>query len=249
MGSLIPKPEVNDFWDSVDQVLHILGIHCGLPRGAGEVHITTRLESLAGLLQKMNPETSDERQLNQVTDVDGEVWKIQRCWTTKRPWKGELGLVVVARNERTRRLRTVFVPRKPWVRRYGFFTATLAMRTQYTFLEAELKARSRLFEALSESQRRSYTIADTVAEKGRSGIVYLLRKDRPTLAIRIDADEVETVLCALCLHPTGYYTDTWAGVTPPSDEILTHLLMIRSSEYFYWRKANQIPLERENSGI
>jgi galactose-1-phosphate uridylyltransferase len=36
----------------------------------------------------------------------------------------------------------------------------------------------------------------------------LFRKGLPTIALRQDK-EVNYALCALCLHPIGYYGDTW----------------------------------------
>jgi hypothetical protein len=52
----------------------------------------------------------------------------------------------------------------------------------------------------------------------RSGVTYLFRRGRPTIALRQD-EEVNYALCALCLHPIGYYGDTWAGVMCPTDEV------------------------------
>ena len=56
-------------------------------------------------------------------------------------------------------------------------------------------------------------------------------------------------LCALCLHPIGYYGDTWAGVMCPTDEVIAHLLMMRGSEEKFWANANQHPLERPAAGV
>ena len=80
----------------------------------------------------------------------------------------------------------------------------------------------------------------------------MLRKGRPTIAIRIHEDEWSwwmDILCALCMHPLGFYEGTWAGVMAPSDEVLAHLLHIRADEHYFWRKANQIPLDEIESGI
>ena len=64
-------------------------------------------------------------------------------------------------------------------------------------------------------------------------MIYLFRKGRPTIALRQDED-VNYALCALCLHPIGYYGDTWAGVMCPTDEVIAHLLMMRGSEEKFW---------------
>jgi len=56
-------------------------------------------------------------------------------------------------------------------------------------------------------------------------------------------------LCALCLHPIGYYGDTWAGVMCPTDEVIAHLLMMRGSEEKFWANANQHPIDHPAAGV
>ena len=112
-------------------------------------------------------------------------------------------------------------------------------RDLYSFAQAECIARERLMSKLSETQCHSYVVNDAFTEIGVSGVRYLIRKNRPTLAFRYSEEfDWSRPLCALCLHPLGYYKGTWAGVMPPSDEMLTHLLYIRSDEHFFWKKAN-----------
>lgn len=81
------------------------------------------------------------------------------------------------------------------------------------------------------------------SEKGKSGVMYVIRKNRPTIAIG------SRVLCALCLHPLGYYEGTWTGSLCPTDEVIAHLLFIRGDEHTFWKKANHIPLYETNSGV
>jgi|GEM_PF-4166381 hypothetical protein len=76
----------------------------------------------------------------------------------------------------------------------------------------------------------------------------LFRKGRPTIALRQD-EEVNYALCALCLHPIGYYGDTWAGVMCPTDEVIAHLLLMRGSEEKFWANANQHPLDHPAAGL
>ena len=47
------------------------------------------------------------------------------------------------------------------------------------------------------------------------------------------------VVAVLCLHPIGYYENTWAGCLVPSDDVIAHLTMMRADEAHYWSKANQ----------
>ncbi len=62
-------------------------------------------------------------------------------------------------------------------------------------------------------------------------------------------EEGSSVLCALCLHPIGYYGDTWAGVMCPTDEVILYLLMKRGSEEKYWANANQHPVGHSAAGF
>ena len=82
----------------------------------------------------------------------------------------------------------------------------------------------------------------------RSGLTYLFRKGRPTIALRRD-EHFSYALCALCLNPIGYHGDTWAGVMCPTDEVIAHLLMMRGSEEKYWANANQHPIDRPAAGV
>jgi len=228
-----------------------LGIHCGLPQGIGETHITTTYEPLAQLLKDLNPKTGKEVRLESVIDSTGNAWEIGNHWKVSRPWKGRFGRVVILKRHEGEKLkcRLEFLPKHPSHARLDIIMGTLVCRTEYTLGESEQQAQKRLFRELNDNQRRQYITSDGFAETGRSGVMYVIRKSRPTIAIRKNADDGGAALCALCLHPVAYYTATWAGVLPPSDEALTHLLMIRQSEHFYWRKANQIPLDEETSGV
>lgn len=248
MAELSPSPDETKFWETLDSIMQRQGIHCGMPLGIFEQHITTSFKPLAAMLAVMNPKTKEEEALEQVVDEAGVSWKIHRTWETSRQWKGWFGTVVVLRNNETGKFQKVFLPRNKWLERYNLLANTLVCRARYTMPAAEVQAQRRLFEALSKEQRETYIVTDAVVEKGRSGLRYLIRKNRPTLAVR-EIAEVGRVLCALCLHPAAYYTETWAGVMPPSDEVLAHLLMIRGDEHFYWRQANQIPPGEETSGI
>ena len=47
------------------------------------------------------------------------------------------------------------------------------------------------------------------------------------------------ILCAMCLHPIGYYAGSWAGAMCPTDDVLAHLMLMRGDEKMFWRRANQ----------
>lgn len=82
----------------------------------------------------------------------------------------------------------------------------------------------------------------------RSKVTYMFRRLRPTLALSGSTGDVR-VLCALCLHPIGYYNGTWAGCMVPTDEVVAHLLLMRGDEPDFWRQANQHPAWRAEAGL
>jgi len=116
-------------------------------------------------------------------------------------------------------------------------------------VEAEKKAQEKLASLIPAEAFELYVLTGHFSEiSKRSGLTYLFRKGRPTIALRQD-EEVNYELCALCLHPIGYYGDTWAGVMCPTDEVIAHLLMMRGSEEKFWANANQHPLDRPAAGL
>ena len=84
----------------------------------------------------------------------------------------------------------------------------------------------------------------------RSGVTYLFRKLRPTVALRPcrDGDGMR-VLAALCLHPIGYYDGSWAGAMCPTDDVVAHLMLMRGDEVMFWRRSNQHPADRPEAGL
>ena len=108
-----------------------------------------------------------------------------------------------------------------------------------TYVSAERKAQKKLRTLLSEEQYQRYFVSDMFLEKGKSGVSYLIRKSRPSIAFR-DGDP----LCCLCLHPMGYYLGTWAGALCPTDDVIAHLILIRSDEHFFWKRANHIKFDK-----
>jgi hypothetical protein len=116
-------------------------------------------------------------------------------------------------------------------------------------VEAEQKAQKKLASLISKDLFELYLLTGHLGEiSKRSRVTYLFRKGRPTIALRQD-EAGTTVLCALCLHPIGYYGSTWAGVMCPTDEVIAHLLMMRGSEEKYWANANQHPLDHPAAGV
>jgi len=116
-------------------------------------------------------------------------------------------------------------------------------------VEAEQKAQRKLESLIPAESYELYMLTGHFPELSkRSQVTYLFRKGRPTIALRQN-EEGASVLCALCLHPIGYYDKTWAGVMCPTDEVIAHLLMMRGSEEKFWANANQHSVEHPAAGI
>lgn len=125
---------------------------------------------------------------------------------------------------------------------------TFALRTigasEAWSLEAEANAMDKLFGLLSAQQTRHYLMTGSFLETSkRSGVTYLFRRLRPTVAMtsrnRDARNDSMRCLAVLCLHPVGYYRNTWAGCMTPSDDVIAHLLLMRGDEAGFWRQANQ----------
>lgn len=116
-------------------------------------------------------------------------------------------------------------------------------------LEAERKAILKLGEMIRNHMFLSYMLTGQFLETSkRSGLTYMFRKLRPTVVMSPKTGEMR-ILCALCLHPIGYYEGTWAGCMTPTDEVIAHLCMMRGDEPKYWANANQHPADRPEAGI
>ena len=84
----------------------------------------------------------------------------------------------------------------------------------------------------------------------RSGITYLFRRLKPTVAIDARPGRSGTrILACLCLHPIGYYSQTWAGAMCPTDDVVAHLTLMRGDEHLFWKRSNQIPPSRPEAGL
>ncbi len=118
-------------------------------------------------------------------------------------------------------------------------------------VNAELRAVHKLRTLLSPHAFDQYLLTGSFLETSkRSGVTYLFRKLRPTIAQRSDPESQRVLfLAALCLHSIGYYERSWAGVLVPTDCVISHLLLMRGDERGYWAKANHHPLHAPEAGI
>lgn len=116
-------------------------------------------------------------------------------------------------------------------------------------IDAEYRAMSKLRELITDQAWKCYFTTGTFLESSkRSGVTYLFRRLRPTLAIGMRG-AAPTILAGLCLHPLAYYEGSWAGAMVPSDDVVSHLMLMRADEHRYWRMANQHPAWTVSSGL
>lgn len=112
-------------------------------------------------------------------------------------------------------------------------------------LSAEYKARDKLRDMIGEHHWRQYELSGQFLEYSkRSRLTYVFRKGRPTIALSDRqkwgsySDNVR-IIAVLCLHPIGYYDQSWAGCLTPTDDVIAHLTWMRGDEAGFWRYANQ----------
>lgn len=116
-------------------------------------------------------------------------------------------------------------------------------------IEQEGTAIRLLGQHVKHRQFKQYMLTGQFLERSeRSGVVYMFRKLRPTIAMATKGDRVR-ILCALCMHPIAYYADSWAGAMTPTDDVIAHLMLMRGDEKMFWRRCNQHAPWRPEAGI
>lgn len=124
-------------------------------------------------------------------------------------------------------------------------------------IEQEGKALELLASMLRHHQFKQYLMTGMFFETSRrSGTMYLFRRLKPTVALspgpnrdwQENAANVH-ILAALCMHPIGYYADSWAGAMCPTDDVIAHLALMRGDEHMFWKRCNQHPPYRPEAGL
>ena len=132
----------------------------------------------------------------------------------------------------------------------GYALSTLNCQEAWG-IKQEANAVDTLASLVSHRQFKQYLLTGMFVETSkRSGVAYLFRRLRPTVAIRCDESTNRTrILCALCMHPIAYYADSWAGAMCPTDDLIAHLMLMRADEPMFWRRSNQHSPHRPESGL
>jgi hypothetical protein len=122
-------------------------------------------------------------------------------------------------------------------------------------IEQEARAIRLLARLLPHHAFKKYMLTGMFIERSpRSGLVYMFRRLKPTVAISFrnkqgEEDGGTRILAALCMHPIAYYDGTWAGAMCPTDDVIAHLMLMRGDEVMFWRRCNQHPPHMPEAGL
>jgi hypothetical protein len=116
-------------------------------------------------------------------------------------------------------------------------------------VEQESNALQLLASMLPHHAFKKYLMTGMFLERSeRSGVWYFFRRLKPTVAASDKSGSMK-ILCTLCAHSIGYYSGTYAGAMCPTDDIISHLMMMRADESRYWSRCNQHPSWRPEAGL
>lgn len=116
-------------------------------------------------------------------------------------------------------------------------------------MEQETKAIELLKTLVKPHAFKQYLLTGMFIESSkRSGVAYLFRRLKPTVAIRAEG-ETTRILCALCGHPVAHYAKSWAGGMCPTDDVVAALMLMRADEPMLWRRFNQHAAHRPEAGL
>ncbi len=118
-------------------------------------------------------------------------------------------------------------------------------------IEQEANAIKLLGTLLRHHLFKAYLLTGMFVETSpRSGVTYLFRKLRPTVAMRPSkTGDGMRILACLCMHPIAYYANSWGGAMCPTDDVIAHLMLMRGDEAMFWRRSNQHPAHRPEAGL
>ena len=224
-------------WDQVRESLVRMGRSEGIWAG-----VPLPVDGLAMTIEDKYPfEKLEERFGNGRTmsrfavPNDADQWFLHSCWhsTVKR------GAVYVFIGPHGR-VRHQFIQISEYERIIN--TMVVAASPAWS-IDAEFAAIEKLGKLITRHMLEIYMLTGTFLESSRrSGLFYIFRRLAPTIAVRPGPGGAMVggrVLAALCAHPIAYYNNSWAGAMVPTDDVISHLVMMRGDEHFFWRRCNQ----------
>lgn len=239
----LPLPPEDEAYTEHRHLLRVIaekgGEHCGLPLSFEGQGITVdERYRFAGIFEDKRHVTATNRHHHEEDDLkrrfpEGTV--IRNLWYSKRR-RCMIALYQTPEDVQHGRVNWGFALNSPIDKLIGTLGCTQAWG-----MEQEATAMRTLYELLTPHQYHCYFMTGMILESSkRSGITYLFRRLRPTVALKANkkTDSIH-FLCSLCMHPIGYYTDTWAGTMCPTDDIIAHLMLMRGDEARYWKQSTQ----------
>jgi hypothetical protein len=185
-----------------------------------------------------NVQGGDDREIECSDDDVDETESIRNCWYSR---KLNATIYVVQNKKRgIHALKQLHSPDRT-MERLSLWLVTLGASDAWDN-DAEANALDKLVGLVDERQMRHYLLTGSFLESSeRSGLTYMFRKLRPTIVLSPHNPLHDSMQCiaVLCMHPLGYYKQTWAGCMVPTDDVIAHLLHMRGDEARYWGEANQ----------
>lgn len=180
-----------------------------------------------------------------VEEADGEAgWSLVNRWYSRK-WRCD---ICIMRDPQGK----IVHGKLPAVHHGSQLLSTLACSDAWG-IEQEANGQRLLAGMLTHRQFKQYLLTGMFLERSRrSGVYYLFRKLRPTVAMSAgngDPDSPMRILACLCMHPIAYYAGSWAGAMCPADDVVAHLMMMRGDEKMFWRRSTQHPPYRPEAGL
>lgn len=235
--AVVPEPEIT--WDLMREVASVASIEAGEWGGA-----PVPVEGSPLVMEPRYP----FKGLEQIGQTPKPT--TPQDWTLLNQWYcfGRNSIVYVCR-EANGKSRAYLSPDGAG-RRLQFWIKTLGVACVAWDERTERRAMEKLKSLITAHAYKCYVLTGGFLEtSNRSKVTYVFRRLRPTIALRPDRNMTMRAIAVLCLHPLGYYSDTWAGVQCPTDDVISHLLMMRGSEHQFWKKANHHSLAMASAGV
>jgi hypothetical protein len=162
-------------------------------------------------------------------------------------YKGHPVTVVVYRVLETGKYQKMFLPPRDNLK---LLVNTLGASVAWG-AEQESKALTLLGEMISDYAMKCYMMTGTFLELSkRSGVMYLFRRLRPTIAMRPSLHGNGTrCIAALCMHPIAHYEQSWSGAMCPTDDVIAHLALMRGDEHLFWKRSEQHSIDQPEAGL
>lgn len=161
---------------------------------------------------------------------DGSVFVIRNTF-----WSVKLRSTIIVYSENGRVKHGV----RPGIHHFTHDLLTLGASVAWG-IEQEHHAMQLLGTLVRHHTLKMYLLTGMFLERSeRSGVTYMFRRLKPTVAIVDNKKGGMKILCTLCLHPIAYYQGSWAGAMCPTDDVIAHLMLMRGDEPMFWRRANQ----------